>query len=112
VPLNLEVLRRGERVKYRPFDWFVLNAVYTAAMKEAMPDGTVNDQYTWGSLPEGQVVDWSWLPIYYMDLCPLLAKGRQTLEQDHRFVKTGENGKTRKVVLKKGDVLHAWRSMS
>jgi hypothetical protein len=110
MPLNLEVLRKGERVRYRPFDYFVLNAVYTAAMKEADPDATVNDEYTWGTLPEGKVVDWSYLPIYYMGGCPLLEEGRQVLKQGHRFVKTDEDGKTRKVVFRKGDELHAWRS--
>ena len=110
MPLNLEVLRKGERVRYRPFDYFVLSAVYTAAMKEVAPDGYVNDDYTWGTLPEGSVVDWSNLPIYYMEGCPLLEEGRQGLKQAHRFVKTDANGKTRKVAFRKGDELHAWRS--
>jgi hypothetical protein len=110
VPLNLQVLRNDKPVKFRPFDGFVLNAVYTAAMAEADPDGDVNDDYTWGSLPKGKVVDWTNLPIYYMEGCPLLEEGRQELKENHTFTGKRMDDTNRRVILKKGDVLTAWRS--
>jgi hypothetical protein len=88
----------------------MLNAIYTAAMAEADPEGKVNDDYTWGTLPPGWVVDWSMAPIYYMDGCPLLEEGSQKLKYNHTYTTKRENGTYRRLVLKQGDVLTAWRS--
>lgn len=108
MPLALRIEREGKTVK-TSWDYFVLSCLYTAAMKEASPETVINDEFTYGTLPEPRWVDWSLSPIYYMDGCPLLEKGYQVLEQDHTFETTYEDGEHRVFELKKGDALVAHR---
>jgi hypothetical protein len=115
MPLVVEITRAGERVKPKGgWDYPVLSAVYTAALVEASPDLVLaaNGQTMQQVVDDGKYIDMSDAPIYYMTGCPLLEKGHQVLEQNHKFVlshsvKTGRA--TRVLHLKKGDVLRAWR---
>jgi hypothetical protein len=109
MPLVLEIKRNGERVN-PGWDYFALSCVYTAAMKEASPETRINDEFTYGDIPEESWVDWSRCPIYYMAGCPLLEKGRQTLGRDHSFSTLDDSGKRREFKLLKGDELKAYRS--
>lgn len=108
MPLVLRIERGGKTVK-TGWDYFALSCIYTAAMKEASPETRINDEFTYGTVPDGSWVDWSLYPIYYMDGCPLLEAGYQVLGQDHVFETTYENGEHRVFELKRGDKLVAYR---
>ena len=82
-----------------------MGAMYTAALKEAAPHIEVNDDLTFGDLMDGQWVDFSNLPLYYMEGCPLLEDGEQILERRHLF----KSGDDREILLLPGDILRAWR---
>ena len=109
MPLVLEVKRDGERVNFT-WNFAILSCIYTAAMQEARPETVVNDEYTYGTLPEYKYVDWSMMPIYYMSGCPLLDDNYQVLKEDHTF-KVLYNGEDEPELIefKKGDQIRSWR---
>lgn len=101
MPLNIEVLRGGEARKLS-WDYFTLSCCYTAALKEGDPEFEYAEGKKFGELEEGQWVDFSMAPIYYLDSkAPLLKNGRQVLHRTHKF---GE------LTLEAGDEIRAWRS--
>jgi hypothetical protein len=83
--------------------------MYTAALKEGDPELEFTEGKNFGGLPDGEWVDFSWVPIYYLkSKAPLIRYGKQTLLQRHVF----DLGDDKKFVLKPGDVLRAWREFS
>lgn len=112
MPLVLEIRRDNERLKNVGWDYFALSCVFTAACAEAAPDHEVDDDYTFGTLPESMWVDFSNAPIYYMDLCPLMTRGVQVLENDHTFRTKEQDGSDRVFELKAGDELRARREFA
>jgi hypothetical protein len=107
VPLNTEIKRDGK--VWNPtggWDYFALSCMYTAACKEAIPEENFNEDTKWGELEDGKYVDFSMIPIYYLDWeVPLVKKGKQTLKQRHYFGNDNRN-----ITLLPGDTLRAWRS--
>lgn len=110
MPLNTAVLRDGETVKLK-WSYFTLSCMLTAAMQEGPNrNRRINQRdpkasITWDDLDDGEWVDWSLAPIYFMDGCPLLEKGEQVLKEDHTF----DGGAQGAVEFKSGDVLQARR---
>lgn len=108
MPLVVEVKRDGERMQLK-WGYQILSCVYTAAMIEASPETVINDEYTYGTIPEFMYVDWSYMPIYYMSGCPLLDEGRQVLKEDHTFRIQFEGDEPELIEFKAGDQFRAWR---
>jgi hypothetical protein len=107
MPLVTEVTRKGKTVPY-DWDFTVLSAMLTAAAKESCPEQEFNTGRKFSDLEDGQFVDFSWLPIYYLSWnITVLKKGRQVLKNDHTFG-TGDH----KIEFKAGDVLKAHRESS
>lgn len=113
MPLNTEVLRfnpklqRLEPRKDIVWDYFALSAMYTVAVKEGAPKTEYQDGKCFGDLKEGQWVDFSMAPIYYLDWpCKLIKKGEQIVKETHVFNAGTEN----ELEFRAGDVLRAWRS--
>ena len=105
MPLRTQIWRDGEELELR-WDYPTLSAMYTAAVVEADPNLEYRDGLKFGDLGTGEYVDFSMVPIYYLNwpTVPLVSKGRQTLENDHTFFLPGEV-----LELKPGDELRAWR---
>jgi hypothetical protein len=98
MPLETEVLREGKRVDHI-WDYATLSALYSICIGEAAPDEVIK---------AGQFVDMSMFPIYYLDVdIPLVKTGEQVIENDYTF---GEDSE-RPIIVKKGDVFRAWRTM-
>lgn len=110
MPLETEVRRNGEMVSME-WDYFGLSAMYTAAVKEGAPEYEYEKGKTFGDLKDGQWVDFSMAPIYYLDInCDLVKKGSQVLKDRHRFQgRNADHEVVREVVLEPGDVLRARR---
>lgn len=110
MPLEVEVLRDGEP-RQLSWDYFTLSCMYTVAIKEGAPNhkGLLADDKTFGELKEGEWIDFSMVPIYYLDIpgCKLVEKGTQKVKRHHEFYDKDGN-----VVLEfePGDVFRAWRS--
>ena len=114
MPLVTKIVRNGKTHKPEGgWDDFSLSCFYTAAYVEAAPDRIINDmdekKLTYGDLVDGQWVDFSMSPIYYMDGCPLVEEGEQKLERAHFFRATYRDGTERTLKFNKGDILKAWR---
>jgi hypothetical protein len=76
--------------------------MYTVAIKEGDPNYEYKPGKTFGELPEGEWIDFSMAPIYYLNTkCKLQEKGKQVVKNRHTF---GE------LEFLPGDELHAWRS--
>jgi hypothetical protein len=109
MPLETEVLREGKRVDHI-WDYATLSALYSICIGEAAPDEVfASDGRTMGEvIKAGQFVDMSMFPIYYLDVdIPLVKTGEQVIENDYTF---GEDSE-RPIIVKKGDVFRAWRTM-
>lgn len=119
MPLEVEILRDG-KPRILSWDYFTLSCMYTVAIKEGAPDheGLLSDGKTFGELEEGEWVDFSMVPIYYLDVpgCKLLEKGSQKVKNRHIFNRmrdSDEDGNPVEpdlLVFEPGDVLRAWRS--
>jgi hypothetical protein len=106
MPLNTEVHRNGKLLKLN-WDYTTLSCMMTAAFKEEFPEEEFAEGRTYGSLKEGQWVDFTYSPLYYIDPAPsVLSKGRQTLKNRHVF----QIAEDEELVFEAGDVLRAWRS--
>lgn len=113
MPLATSITRGGETLKLK-WSYYPLSCMFTAACIEAIPDFQITEQYTFGELPyveyENETyrtrVDFELVPIYYLDWdVPLLLEGRQTLEEEHRFIHEKEGP----LILLPGDELYARR---
>jgi len=111
MPLNIELVRDGEVVKGGPsgLGWGGrdLDAAYTVALGEALPDQKWNDDYTCGELlAAGLVGSFGMMGLpYLLGGFPLNDQGSQVVQTDHEF--TDPEAPIR---FQKGDVIRAWRS--
>jgi hypothetical protein len=106
LPLNTKWLRNDEIVKPEGgWTFHTLSAMMTVAFKEGAPELEVREGLKFGDLTEGQYVDFSMAPIYYMEGCGLVEHGYQVVMNDHTFDINGQH-----LEFKAGDVLRAWRS--
>lgn len=104
MPLNVEVIRARKPVQVR-WGHFHLNAMYTAAVREAAPELELASGVTIGEF-DG-IVDFASTGIYYLDIeAPLVRRGEQTLLDTHEFVDPTDG---EVFTLLPGDVLRAWR---
>lgn len=120
MPLNTEVLRDGKPRTDIAWDYFALSCMYTVAIKEGAPDhvGLLRDEMTFGDLEEGQWIDFSMTPIYYLEVpgCKLIEKGSQKVKNRHVFNRNrteddeGNPIEPDLLIFEPGDVLQAWRS--
>ena len=101
MPLVIKVVRNNEPLKLT-WDFQTLSAIYTACIREQDPEQEYAEGKTFGSIEEGHYVDFSMVPIYYLEMpkVPLVARGEQTLLSDHKF---------EWMELKAGDRINAWR---
>lgn len=108
MPLETQVLRNNKPRKDIVWDYHTLSCMYTAAIKETAPDYEYQDGKTFGELGDGEWVDFSMAPIYYLDIpkCPLVKRGEQTLLETHIF----DKGEGKSLIFLPGDTLTAWRS--
>lgn len=121
MPFVIKIEREGIRLKEGLlWDWPMLSLTLTACLAEACPE--VLDEITdgrWSEHKEVSIedatyetyVDMSMVPIYHVPWqVPVLREGRQTLTSDHEFyVPSREDEDKRKVQLKKGDTIIAYR---
>lgn len=114
MPLETAVLRDKEPRTDIYWDYFALSCMYTVAIKEGAPDyvGLLNDDKTFGELGEGEWIDFSMAPIYYLDVpgCDLINRGRQTVKSRHVFNRHNETAEPDLLIFEPGDVLTAYRS--
>jgi hypothetical protein len=112
MPLRTQVLRDGEDVssQFKPWDDMMLDAFFTAAYREGSPELEIVEGRTMADTEtEDSLIRWTQSPMfmpYIMHGCDVLETGRQTLERDHTF--ETDDG-SRRIELKAGDVLRAWR---
>lgn len=110
MPLETQIMRAGVPRKVT-WDYFTLSCMYTVAIKEDAPETPIrrNDgtEATFGDLGEGEWIDFSMEPIYYLDIdCGLVKRGKQTVRFTHKFDRPDGN----RLIFKPGDILTAWRS--
>jgi len=107
MPLVTEIIRSGEPLI--GWDGFMLNCMYTAALRESCPDTEVGkDGETLSTMPQDIPLDFFWRnPVYCLHVpeCPLVARGEQTLLQHHEF----DRGDGSTFELFPGDRVRAWR---
>ena len=86
MPLEVQVLRNNEPVSLE-WHYQTLSAIYTACIKEQKPEMEYAAGKTFGSLEPGEFIDFSMIPIYYLDIpeVPLVARGEQTLLESHVY---------------------------
>lgn len=93
MPLHVQVKRDGETLMVENgWSYFHLSCVFTAAIKDADPTQEFSDIFhgdsqTFADIPDGQWLDFSMVPIYYLDMptVPLVTSGEQTLTEDYKF---------------------------
>lgn len=101
MPLNTQILRNDEPLEVT-WDYKTLSIMYTVAFIEGDPKYEYQEGKTFGSLEEGQWIDFSMCPIYYLkSKCGLVKNDRQVLKKRHVFDT---------LTLEPGDVLTAYRS--
>lgn len=109
MPLVVEVKRGGEIRDDIVWDYFALSCMYTVAIKEGAPNhvGLLKDNKTFGELEDGQYIDFSMTPIYYLDVpgCKLVETGTQKVKNHHEF----HRGDGTVLAFAPGDILRAWR---
>lgn len=120
MPLETEVLRDGEAREDIGWDYFALSCMYTVAIKEGAPNhkGLLKDDKTFGELEDGEWIDFSMTPIYYLEVpgCKLVTHGSQKVRNRHVFNRNAETDKDGNpiepdlLIFEPGDVLRAWRS--
>ena len=112
MPLETQIERSGKTLHVR-WGYFHLNAMYTAAIKESVPNkkGLIagDEEKTFGELADGELINFGDCYIYGLSIpgCPLVERGEQTLLQTHTFTDTYDG---EVFTLKPGDILRAWRS--
>jgi hypothetical protein len=112
MPLNTQVTRNG-KIHKPESGWtgLGLSCFLTVAIKDALPQWEYREGKRIGDIEEGQFVDFTMSPVYYMDIdVPLWKKGTQTLMRDHTFGPFKDEDGEFTVFYKKGDVLSMYRS--
>lgn len=113
MPLRTQV-KRGKKDISGQYDWdyHTLGCFLTAALIDQHPDWEYQEGKRIGDLvPEnGQFVDFSMAPIYYMDMpIDLWQKGRQMLLRTYRFDIYKPEAEKDPIEFKAGDTLAMWR---
>jgi hypothetical protein len=110
MPLETQVFRNNVPRKDIVWDFFTLSCMYTVAIKEAAPEYEYQEGKKFGDLEDGEWIDFSMAPIYYLDIpkCPLVKRGEQTLLETHTF----DRGEGKSLIFLPGDRLTAYRSSS
>ena len=108
MPLETQIFRNGKARKDIVWDYFTLSCMYTVAIKESAPEYEYQEGKSFGELNDGEWIDFSMAPIYYLDIpnCPLVARGEQTLLETHVF----DRGEGKSLIFLPGDTLSAYRS--
>jgi len=108
MPLNVEVHRDGKPVELN-WDGQCLSFFLTTALKESDPELEYQDGKTFGSLTDGEWVDFGWNPIYYLNTkSPLWSVGELTLTGDHSYPRNKDGSEP--VEFKAGDKFIMYRS--